>query len=64
MIKEVIFGIWGSLWVAIDRLVKKLEAMSTKEFFKFIGTLALYSISILGWIAIIFGFCIVGWAAL
>lgn len=64
MIKEFMFGLWGTFWVYLDEIGKALEAMSGKEFLKFIGKVFIYGLSIIGWVFIFFGFYIVGWAAL
>lgn len=64
MIKEIMFSVWGALWVAIDKFVEALDAMSGKEFLKFAGKVFVYGLSVVGWVAIFFGLYIVGWAAL
>lgn len=64
MIKEIMFSIWGALWVAMDAVKKALEETTAKEFLKYSAKVFLYSLSVISWFFIIFGFYIVGWAAL
>ena len=60
MIKNFLFGIWGSLWVWIDELGKKLADMSFKEFAKLTGKIFLYGLSVIGWLLIIAAFLYLG----
>ena len=60
MIKNFLFGIWGTLWVWIDELGKMLGDMSLKEFAKFIGKVVLYGLSVIGWLLIITAFLFLG----
>lgn len=64
MIKEIMFSIWGALWVAMDAVKKALEETTAKEFLKYSAKVFVYSLSAIGWIGILFGFYIVGWATL
>lgn len=57
-IKETLFGLWGALWVALDKVGK----MTVKDFFKKTGFVILCAGSIAGWLFIICGLLVVGWA--
>ena len=60
MIKNFLFGIWGTFWVWVDELGKMLGDMSLKEFAKFIGKVVLYGLSAIGWLLIITAFLFLG----
>ena len=63
-VKEFMFGLWGTFWVYMDEIRKALEKMTAAEFLKLACKVAVYSLSVAGWLLIFFGFYIVGWAAL
>lgn len=53
MIKELFFGFWAALWVAIDDLGKYIGDMSLKDFAKLTGKIVLYGLSVIGWVLIL-----------
>jgi hypothetical protein len=57
-IKELIFGLWGALWVALD----EVGQMLVKDFFKKTGVVILSALATVGWLFIIYGLLVVGWA--
>lgn len=63
-VKEFMFGLWGTFWVYMDEIRKALEKMTAAEFLKLTGKVFIYGLSVISWFFIIFGFYIVGWAAL
>ena len=64
MIKEIMFSIWGALWVAMDAVKKALEETTAKDFLKYGAKVFLYSITAIGWVAMFAAIYFVGWAAL
>lgn len=60
MIKNFLFGIWGTLWVWLDELGKMLGEISIKEFAKLTGKIVLYGLSVIGWLLIIAAFLYLG----
>lgn len=60
MIKNFLFGIWGTFWVWVDELGKTLGEMSLKEFAKLTGKIVLYGLSAIGWLLIITAFLFLG----
>ena len=60
MVKNFLFGIWGTFWVWVDELGKMLGEMSLKEFAKLTGKIFLYGLSAIGWLLIITAFLFLG----
>ena len=63
MIKETIFRFWGALWVLVDNIGKALEETTAKDFLKHGAKVFLYSITVIGWVAMFTAIYFVGWAA-
>ena len=60
MIKEIMFSVWGALWVALDNIGN----MPVKEFIKKSWSLMLSALAVLGFCFIVFALLVAGWATL
>lgn len=62
MVKNLIFNIWATLWVAFDKLGEMLGEMSIKEIAVFALKIGVYALSAIAWLFIIYAMLIVGYA--